>query len=74
MKDVDQSDVINFIEEHIVHRFGIPQSLTTDRGTVFTGKKMVRYAESRNIKLLASTPYYAQANGQVEAINKILIN
>jgi hypothetical protein len=35
---------------------------------------MVRYANSRNIKLLTSTLYYAQANGQVEAINKILIN
>jgi hypothetical protein len=35
---------------------------------------MVRYVNSRNIKLLTSTLYYAQANGQVEAINKILIN
>jgi len=26
-----------------------------------------------NIKLLSSTPYYAQANGQVESSNKILI-
>ena len=26
-----------------------------------------------NIKLLNSTPYYAQANGQVESSNKILI-
>jgi len=28
----------------------------------------------KNIKMLYSTPYYAQANEQVEAINKILIN
>lgn len=74
MKDVDQDDVINFIEEHLVYRFGTLETLTTDRGTVFTGKKVVKYAESRRIKLLASTPYYAQANGLVEAINKIIIN
>ena len=35
---------------------------------------MVQYVYSRNIKLLTSIPYYAQANGQVEAVNKILIS
>jgi hypothetical protein len=48
--------------------------LTTYNGTTFIERKMVRYVNSRNIKLLTSTLYYAQANGQVEAINKILIN
>lgn len=71
---VDQTSVINFVEENIVYRFGIPETLTTDHGLVFIGKKVVQYAESRKIKLLASTPYYAQANGQVESINKIIIN
>lgn len=41
---------------------------------MFVGNKMVQYDELRNIKLLASNPYYAQVNGQVKAINKILIN
>lgn len=35
---------------------------------------MVQHANSRNIKLLTSTPYYAHANGQEEAINKVLIS
>jgi len=35
---------------------------------------VVQYASSRNIKLVTCTPYYTQANGQVEAINKILIS
>lgn len=35
---------------------------------------MQRYSESRNIELVTSTPYHAQANGQVEASNKILID
>ena len=35
---------------------------------------MVQYANSQNIKLLISTPYYSQANGQVESINKIFIS
>ena len=30
MKKVEQKDVISFIKEHIIHRFGIPQTITTD--------------------------------------------
>lgn len=35
---------------------------------------MVEFASNSGIKLLASTPYYAQANGQVEITNKITID
>lgn len=35
---------------------------------------MVRYADLRNVKLLSIILYYTWENGQVEAINKILIN
>jgi uncharacterized protein (UPF0333 family) len=48
--------------------------ITTDQGSVFTGRKMVKFAESTGFKLLTSTPYYAQANGQVEAANKNIIS
>ncbi|XP_025628107.1 uncharacterized protein [Arachis hypogaea] len=73
LREVTHNEIIDFIEEHIVHRFGIPQSITTNQGTMFIGKKVMEYAKSRDIKMLSSTPYYAQANGQVEAANKILI-
>jgi hypothetical protein len=36
-------------------------------------KQFKEFAGSLGIKLLNSSPYYAQANGQVEASNKILI-
>jgi len=35
---------------------------------------VVQYVNSQNIKLVSSTPYYAQANAQVKAITKILIS
>ena len=73
LKEVTQSEIIDFIEEYIVHRFGIPQTLTIDQGTMFTDRKILKYADSRQIKMIASTPYYAQANGQVEAVNKSII-
>nr|KYP67047.1 Pol polyprotein [Cajanus cajan] len=52
LKDVEQNDIINFIEDHIITRFGIPQTITTDQGTVFTGRKVAQYTESRGIRLI----------------------
>jgi hypothetical protein len=66
-------EVIEFITEHIIHRFGIPQTLTTDQGTSFVSKEVREFAELYKIKLLNSSPYYAQANGQAGSNNKTLI-
>ncbi|KAK2396595.1 protein NYNRIN [Trifolium repens] len=74
LPNVDQEAVINFIQNHIIYRFGIPETITTDQGSVFTGRKMQEFAQEIGFRLLTSTPYYAQANGQVEAANKIIIN
>jgi len=65
--------VINFVLEHIIHRFGIPQTLTSDQGASSMSRQFCEFAESFRIKLLNSSPYYAQANGQAESNNKILI-
>jgi transposase InsO family protein len=66
-------EVIEFITEHIIHRFGIPQTLTTDQGTSFVSKEVREFAKLYKIKLLNSSSYYAQANGQAESSNKTLI-
>ena len=70
LKNMTHKEVIEFITEHIIHRFGIPQ---TDQGSSFISKEVRAFAESYKIKLLNSSPYYAQANGQAESSNKILI-
>ena len=66
-------ELINFVLEHIVYRFGIPQTLTTDQGATFMSHQFKDFAKSLRIKLLNSSPYYAQANGQAESSNKVLI-
>jgi hypothetical protein len=73
LRNMTHKEVIKFITEHIIHRFGIPQTLTTDQGSSFMAKEVKEFAESYNIKMLNSSPYYAQANGQAESSNKILI-
>jgi intergrase/recombinase len=35
LKNMMHREVIEFITGHIIHRFGIPQTLTTDQGTSF---------------------------------------
>ncbi|GKV15290.1 hypothetical protein SLEP1_g26087 [Rubroshorea leprosula] len=74
MKKVDQTDIIKFLKEEIIHRFGLPETVTSDQGTVFVGAQVEAFAKEMGFRLLTSTPHYAQANGQVEASNRIVIN
>ena len=54
-------------------RIGIPQTITTNQGTMFILEEFRDFAASMGIKLLNSSPYYGQANGQAEASNQIMI-
>jgi len=65
--------MIDFVQEHIIYRFGVPQTITTDQGTIFIPEKFENFAANMGFKLLNSSPYYAQANGQAEASNQMLI-
>ncbi|NKD73980.1 transposase family protein, partial [Klebsiella pneumoniae] len=73
LKNMTYMEVIDFILKHITHRFGIPRTLTTDQRASFMSKKVKSFAESYGVKLLSSSPYYTQANGQAESSNKTLL-
>jgi hypothetical protein len=73
LKNMTHKEAIHVILEHIVHIFGIPQTLTTYQGSSFMSHQVCEFVESLKIKLLSSSPYYAQANGQAESSNKTLI-
>ena len=73
LKNVTSKDMVEFVKEHIIYRFGIPQTITTDQGTMFTSREFEEFAASMGIKLLNSSPYYAQANGQAEVSNEGII-
>ena len=45
-----------------------------DQDTIFTVDKVKSFIQEHGIKLIHSSPYYAQANNQAEATNKVLIN
>ena len=73
LKTVTSKEMIEFVREHIIYRFGTPQTITTDQGSMFISEEFGEFAASMGIKLLNSSPYYAQANGQAEASNKGII-
>ena len=73
LKTVTSKNMINFVREHIVYRFRIPQTITTDHGTMFTSEEFRDFTAGIGIKLLNSSPYYTQANGQAKACNRIMI-
>ena len=50
----------------IIHGFGLPQTITADQGTPFTKDKVLEVAYEYGFSIINSTPYYAQANCQVE--------
>ncbi|GKV01316.1 hypothetical protein SLEP1_g13876 [Rubroshorea leprosula] len=50
------------------------ETIITDQGTVFVSHQVEAFAKEMDFRLLNSTPHYAQANGQAEASNKVVIN
>jgi hypothetical protein len=44
MKTVALKDVINFIKELVIRRFGIPQTIMTDGGSVFISEEFRKFA------------------------------
>ena len=73
LNEASSANMIEFIKGNIIYKFGIPQSIMTDQGKLFTSKEFEDFATSIGFKLINSYPYYTQANGQAEASNKIII-
>jgi hypothetical protein len=59
LKKVTSENMTEFVKEHIIYRFGIPQTITTDQGAQFVSLEFREFAESMGIKLFNSSPYYA---------------
>jgi hypothetical protein len=62
-----------FLFNHVIAHFGVPQAIVTDHGSHFRNFMMFELTKKLGLRHDKSTPYYPQDNGQVEAINKVLI-
>ena len=69
----DGHTAAQFLFNHVISRFGVLQAIVTDHGKHFRNHMMVELTTQLGLRHDSSTPYYPQANGQVEAVNKILV-
>ena len=69
----DGKTAAQFIFNHVITRFGIPQAIIMYHGTHFWDYMMAEMTSKLGLRHDSSTPYYPQENGQVEAVNKVLV-
>jgi ribonuclease HI/transposase InsO family protein len=58
---------------NIIHRFGVPNSIITDNGTQFTGKKFLEFCEDHHIRVDWAAVAHPATNGQVERANGMIL-
>ena len=57
----------------IIHRFGILNSIITDNGTQFTGRKFIQFYDEQHIRIDWAAVAHPRTNGQVERANSMLL-
>jgi transposase InsO family protein len=57
----------------IVHRFGVPNSIITDNGSQFTGRKFLEFCDKFHIRVDWAVVAHPQTNGQVERANGMIL-
>eukprot|EP00253_Pinus_taeda_P003360 PITA_03360 len=62
-----------FLFNHVISRFNVPHAIITDHGSHFRDYMMAEMTFALSLCHDGSTPYYPQANDQVEAVNKALV-
>ncbi|XP_030922855.1 uncharacterized protein K02A2.6-like [Quercus lobata] len=74
LANIRDLDAKKFSWKNIVTRFRIPRILISDNGLQFDRKFFRRYCCDLGITNKYSTPIYPQGNGQVKAVNKVIVN
>eukprot|EP00253_Pinus_taeda_P007725 PITA_07725 len=59
-----------FLFNHVISQFGVPQAIVIDHGNHFRNHMMTELTTQLGLRQDSSTPYYPQTNGKVEVINK----
>jgi transposase InsO family protein len=57
----------------IIYRFGVPNSIITDNGSQFTGRKFLEFCDKHHIRVDWAAIAHPQTNGQVERANGMIL-
>eukprot|EP00253_Pinus_taeda_P028672 PITA_28672 len=66
----DGHTVAQYLFNHVISRFEVPHAIVVDHGKHFRNHMMTELTTQLGLRHDSSTPYYPQANGQLEAVNK----
>eukprot|EP00253_Pinus_taeda_P006080 PITA_06080 len=69
-KNAIEKVIMDFIENNIITRFGVPAKITTDNAKAFSSLEFSSFCFKYGIVLSHSSNYYPQGNGLVESSNK----
>ena len=72
LNKISSAKVINFLIKNILCRYGVPLKIVSDNGLQFDSEEFADWCQEHGIHKSFSSVAYPQANGQVEAVNKIL--
>jgi transposase InsO family protein len=57
----------------IIYQFGVPNSIITDNGSQFTGRKFLEFCDKHHICVDWAAVAHPQTNGQVERANGMIL-
>jgi transposase InsO family protein len=72
-KSATDKVVMDFLEDKIITRFGVPTKITTDNAKAFSSTELSSFCFKYGIILSHSSNYYPQGNGLAESSNKNLM-
>jgi hypothetical protein len=73
IKSATEKVVMDFLEDRILNRFGVPSKIVTDNAKAFCSTEMSSFCFKYGIILSHASDYYPQGNGQAESSNKNLM-
>ncbi|KAK4811228.1 hypothetical protein QYF61_022125 [Mycteria americana] len=71
-RKTDTGGVMKALLKEFIPRYGVPESIESDRGAHFTANTIGQLYKSLGIERNLHTPYHAQSSGQVERWNRTL--
>jgi ribonuclease HI/transposase InsO family protein len=72
IKNLRAEQAVTFFTD-IIYRFGVPNSIITDNGSQFTGRKFLEFCSKFHIRVDWAAVAHPQTNGQVERANSMIL-
>ena len=72
LSDIHAETVIDALAHHWIATYGVPEIVTTDRGSQFTSALWTQLLKTWGIKHICTTAYHPESNGMVERLHRRL--